>query len=73
MVRLSTSVQVTLFAVVAAALGYAVVKVSNGWADWVVFGVIVSAALGGAIAVHNRQYPWRGKKRAFSRDSQSRW
>jgi hypothetical protein len=35
--------------------------------------VIVLAALGGAIAVWNRQYPQMSKKRTFTRDSESKW
>jgi hypothetical protein len=54
-------------------LGYAVVHVAKGWAGWVVFGVIVLAALGGAIAVWNREYPQMSKKRTFTRDSESKW
>ena len=66
-------VQIAIFVVVAAALGYAVLESADGWADWVVFGVVVCAALGGAIAVWNRQYPVQSKKRTFTRDSESNW
>ena len=66
-------VQWTIILLVAAGLGYAVVHVAKGWAGWVVFAVIVSAALGGAIAVWNRQYPHVSKKRTFTRDSESKW
>lgn len=66
-------VQWLIILVVAAVLGYAVVKVAKGWAGWVVFGVIVMAALGGAIAVWNREYPAMSKKRTFTRDSDSNW
>ena len=45
----------------------------TAWAGWVVFGVIVAAALGGAIAVWNREYPQMSKKRTFTRDSESKW
>ena len=62
-----------IFLVVAAVLGYAVVTVAKGWAGWVVFGVIVLAAIGGAIAVWNREYPQMSKKRKFTRDSESKW
>ena len=66
-------VQWLIILVVAAGLGYAVVKSADGWADWIVFGVVVMAALGGAIAVWNRQYPAMSKKRTFTRDSESNW
>jgi len=67
------AIQWAIFLVVAAGLGYAVVKVAKGWAGWVVFAVIVCAAIGGAIAVWNRQYPHVSKKRTFTRDSESKW
>ena len=66
-------VQILIFAVVAAVLGYALLESVDGWADWVVFGVVVMAALGGAIAVWQRQYPAVSKKRTFTRDSDSEW
>ena len=66
-------VQWLIILAVAAGLGYAVTRSANGWADWVVFGVIVCAALGGAIAVWQRQYPHVSKKRTFTRDSDSEW
>jgi uncharacterized membrane protein YedE/YeeE len=66
-------VQILIFAVVAAVLGYALLESVDGWADWVVFGVVVMAALGGAIAVWQRQYPAVSKKRTFTRDSDSQW
>jgi hypothetical protein len=72
-VRLTLAIQWLIILVVAAVLGYAVVKVAKGWAGWVVFGVIVMAALGGAIAVWNREYPAISKKRTFTRDSDSNW
>ena len=71
--NLRIAVQWAIFLVVAAVLGYAVVHVATGWAGWVVFGVIVLAALGGAIAVWNREYPQMSKKRTFTRDSESKW
>ena len=67
------AVQFGIVAVVGAGLGYLVVKSADGWADWVVFGVVVCAALGGAIAVWNREYPHASKKRTFTRDSDSDW
>ena len=66
-------VQILIFAVVAAVLGYALLESVDGWADWVVFGVVVMAALGGAIAIWNRQYPAATQKRTFTRDSDSKW
>jgi hypothetical protein len=72
-VRGTLVVQWLVILAVAAGLGYAVVKSADGWADWVVFGVVVCAALGGAIAVWNRQYPAMSKKRTFTRDSESEW
>src|SRR3954447_15050737 len=71
--RLTTGIQAAVFLVFAAVLIYAVVKVANGWAGWVVFGVIVMTAVGGAIAVNNRRFPAATKKRSFTRDSTSRW
>ena len=71
--RATTAVQVFLFVVVAAVLGYFVVKSADGWADWVVFGVVVMAAIGGAVAVWQRQYPAVSKKRRFTRTSDSDW
>ena len=67
------AIQILIFAAVAAVLGYALLNSADGWADWVVFGVVVMAALGGAIAVWQRQYPAVSKKRTFTRDSDSKW
>jgi O-antigen/teichoic acid export membrane protein len=72
-VRASTAVQIAIVLAVAVALMYAVTQSADGWADWVVFGVVVCAAIGGTIAVWNRQYPAQSKKRVFTRDSDSRW
>jgi hypothetical protein len=72
-VRGTLVVQWTIIILVAAGLGYAVFKVAHNWASWVVFGAIVCAALGGAIAVWHRQYPAMSKKRVFTRDSDSKW
>ncbi len=66
-------VQTIIVLAVAAGLGYLVMKSADGWADWVVFGVVVCAAIGGAIAVWQRQYPAQSKKRIFTRDSESDW
>ena len=64
-------VSVLLFVLAAAALAYAVLKVAEGWADWVVFGVIVLTTLGAARAIYERRYPTR--KRAYTRESESRF
>lgn len=62
-----TVLQGLVILVVLAALGYVVAKVSSGWADWVVLGVIVFTVLGAARALYTRQYPT--KKRTFIRTS----
>jgi hypothetical protein len=72
-VRASTAVQLVIVAAVAVGLGYAVTNSADDWSDWVVFGVVICAALGGAIAIWNRQYPAATKKRTFTRDSESKW
>jgi hypothetical protein len=46
---------------------------ADGWEDWVVFGVVICAVIGSAIAVWQRQYPAATKKRTFTRDSESNW
>jgi hypothetical protein len=66
-------VQTLIVLAVAVGLGYLVADSADGWADWVVFAVVVCAAVGGAIAVWNRQYPPQSKKRVFTRDSDSNW
>jgi hypothetical protein len=72
-VRRSTLVQTLIFLLVAAALGYAVVRVAKNGADWIVFGVLLCAVLGTAIAVFKPEFPSPTKKRRFTRDSTSRW
>jgi hypothetical protein len=42
---------------VAALMAYIVITVADGWADWVVLGVIVAGVYGGAVAAHHRIYP----------------
>jgi hypothetical protein len=69
--RLITLVQVVGLVLLAAVLGYAAVSVVDDWTDWVVFGGIVFAVVGFTIAIHRRQYPTR--KRAFTRESDSKW
>ncbi len=71
--RASLVIQTLIVLVVAAALGYLVVQVAKGWAGWIVFGVIVLAAIGVAVAQWQRQYPAATKKRRFTRDSESDW
>jgi hypothetical protein len=48
-------------------LGYLVVWSADGWADWVVFGVIVLTAYGAAVAIAPQIYGRR--KRTISRAS----
>jgi hypothetical protein len=48
-----------------------VTSVVDGWEDWVVLGGILVAVSGVAVAVNSRRYPTR--KRAFTKDSDSRW
>jgi hypothetical protein len=66
---------VVTFILLLAAIGgiMLVVRGADGWEDWVVLGVVISAVIGGAIAVWNREYPAASKKRVFTRDSDSRW
>jgi hypothetical protein len=72
-VRTSVVVQILIVLAVAVGLGYLVVQVAKGWAGWVVFAVIVLAAVGVAVAQWQRQYPAATKKRRFTRDSESDW
>jgi hypothetical protein len=60
-----------VFALVVAVLAYWAIGVADDSTDWFIFGGIVVATVGFAIAINRRQYPTR--KRAFTRDSQSRW
>ena len=71
--RASIVIQTLVLVVVAAGLGYLVVQAAKGWAGWVVFAVIVLAAVGVAVAQWQRQYPAATKKRRFTRDSESDW
>jgi hypothetical protein len=48
-----------------------VTSVVDGWEDWVVLGGIIVAVAGVAVAVNSRRYPTR--KRAFTKDPDSRW
>lgn len=63
-----TLLQALILAIVVAGLAWLVVSNSTGWADWVVFGVIVLTTVGAARAVYYRRYPT--KKRTFVRHSE---
>jgi hypothetical protein len=69
--RLPLWMQALLVVLLAAVLAVAVLNVVEGWADWIVLGAIVAAAVGIMIAVNNRQYPTH--KRSFTKDSDSKW
>jgi uncharacterized membrane protein len=69
--RLPFWMQALLVLVLAVMLALVVVGVVDNWSDWVVLGGIFAAVIGTMIAVNNRQYPT--KKRAFTRDSSSKW
>jgi hypothetical protein len=60
-------VQAVVFILLVIALAWAVLSSMDGWADWVVFGVIVLTTIGAAIAIYPRRYPTR--KRTFIRHS----
>ena len=72
---MSTSGAVTTFVLLILGIGgiMLVARGADGWEDWVVFGVVICAVVGGAIAVWQRQYPAVSKKRVFTRDSDSKW
>jgi hypothetical protein len=63
--------QALFMLLVVAVVVLAVTSVVDGWEDWIVLGAIVAALIGVMIAVSNRRYPTR--KRAFTKDSQSKW
>lgn len=69
--RFPVWMQALLVVLLAAVLAVAVVSVVDGWADWVVLGGILAAAIGIMMAVNRRQYPTR--KRSFTKDSDSKW
>lgn len=71
--RQSLAAQLIAFFVLVVAVAFVMTRVSTNWANWVVFGVLVLAVLGAAIAVNHRQYPHRSQRRRFTRDSDSRW
>ena len=62
-----TVLQAVILLVVVAALTWVVVRVSTGWADYVVLAVIVLTVIGAARAIYSRRYPT--KKRTFVRHS----
>ena len=63
--------QALILGTVIVVLTLAVTKTVSDWSDWVVLGAIVFTTIGGAVAVHHRQYPT--KKRAYTRDADSNW
>jgi intracellular septation protein A len=67
-VQKSTVVQAVFLIVLAVAAVWVASRVADGWADWVVFGVIVMTVIGAARAVFVRRYPT--KKRTFVRSSE---
>jgi protein-S-isoprenylcysteine O-methyltransferase Ste14 len=69
--RFSIWMQALVVLLVAAVVVLGVVSVVDGWEDWVVLGAILVAVIGVMIAVNNRRYPTR--KRAFTKDSDSKW
>ena len=69
--RISFGIQVLALAALIVVLVLAITDTVSDWSDWVVLGGIIVATVGFAIAIQNRQYPTR--KRAFTRDSRSKW
>ena len=69
--NLARWLQALILISVVVVLTLAVTKVVSDWSDWVVLGAIVFTTLGGAVAIHQRQYPT--KKRAYTRDADSEW
>ena len=65
--QLSTVLQALFGLALIAATIWIAALVSDSWADWVVFGVIILTVIGAARAVHVRRYPT--KKRTFIRSS----
>jgi hypothetical protein len=63
--------QASFVVILAVVLALAVTSVVDNWTDWIVLGGIVVAVVGLMIALNNRRYPT--KKRAFTRDTDSRW
>jgi hypothetical protein len=69
--RFPVWMQASLVVILAVVLALAVTSVVDNWTDWIVLGGIVVAVVGLMIALNNRRYPT--KKRAFTRDTDSRW
>ena len=69
--RFTRGMQVLALVLLIVVLVLAVTDTVSDWSDWVVLGGIIVATVGFAIAITNRQYPT--KKRAFTRDSRSKW
>ena len=65
------AIQVILVALICAACIYLVFEVAAGWADWVVFGMVVVTFLGAAAAIYPRSYPTR--KRSYTRRSDDKF
>lgn len=66
-------IQAAIVVAVVAGLTYLVIWSAEGWADWVVFGMILFATMGVILAYHHRRYPPATRKRSFTRDPDSRW
>jgi hypothetical protein len=69
--RFPVWMQASFVVILAVVLALAVTSVVDNWTDWIVLGGIVVAVGGLMIALNNRRYPT--KKRAFTRDTDSRW
>jgi hypothetical protein len=69
--RFPVWMQASFVVILAVVLALAVTSVVDNWTDWIVLGGIVVAVVGLMIALNNRRYPT--KKRAFTRDTDSRW
>jgi hypothetical protein len=61
-----TVAQVIVYLVILGIGLFAASQIADGWADWVVFAVLVLTVYGAAIAVHQRRYTT--KKRTFVRN-----
>lgn len=60
-----------LVGLICAGCVYLVFSVAAGWADWVVFAMIIVTFLGAAAAIYPRSYPTR--KRAYTRRSDDKY
>jgi O-antigen/teichoic acid export membrane protein len=61
--------QAAIMVVAIAIAAYLVIWSADGWADWVVFGVIVLTTWGATHAIYQRRFPTR--RRTFVRHSDS--